>query len=246
MKQWCIGGRQVMRGVSLAAAVLWLSVPLGGLAAEELNVTYGIDTYSHYVWRGITLTNDPVVQPSVKLSYGSGFSLEVWGNIDVGEENDNEFDLNEIDLTAEYAWELGGWDLAVGFIEYTFPNAIFPGTREVYGSVAWSGLVTPSLALYYDLDEIEDLYASLGVEHTRELGERWDLTVAASAGYAGPDFAIGRQEGWHDGNVSLSISHSRSILTMALDVAFTDSLDDSVLLDQPVGFWGGLRIGLDF
>ncbi len=241
--------RQLAIPVVLAGHVL---AP-GSAAAVEVAYDFGI--YSHYTWRGISLTDDPVVQPSVLLSHRNGFSVELWGNLDAGPDNDNQGELNEIRVTLQYAWQLEHVEIAVGAIDYTFPNTPFAGTWEVYASVGSRGTrsrgavsrgtVAPRLTVYYDVDEVEDVYADLAVDLHRPLSSLWRATLTVSVGYAGADFAIGGRAGLHDGNVRLAFAYAGRVAVRILG-GYTRSLDARVLVEQPVGAWGGVQLGIDF
>ena len=83
-------------------------------AEEKPTASVGVDLFSQYIWRGIALSrNSAVLQPSVTLGY-MGFSLNVWGNLDTGENNPflapglNHRGLkwNETDFTFGYSRDL--------------------------------------------------------------------------------------------------------------------------------------------
>jgi uncharacterized protein (TIGR02001 family) len=232
--------------IRIATIALLLAGVVPPDAAPAIEASYELGLYSHYVWRGITLTDDPVFQPSLRLLHGSGFSLQVWGNLDIGSVNDNSGDFNELRLTFEYAWDPAAWDIGLGVIEYTFPNTPFPGTRELYVRLGRTGLVSPRLEVYYDLDEINDLYANLAIEYGTDLSESWRLSLDLSVGAAGSDFAIGGESGLHDGSVKLAFEYAGDRLSLGLLAAYTDTLDEEVLFDQPVDFWGGAYLRLAF
>ena len=222
---------------------------VGGLiapAASAAESRFDLGFYSAYVWRGITLTDDPVFQPSAKLSFDSGFSFKVWGNVDLGDDNDTLGEISQIDLTFEYAWNLDAFTIALGLIEYSFPNTPFPGTREVYLRLGYSGLVSPRLQVYYDVDEIEGGYANLAIVVAPGLSKFWRFAFEISAGAADENFAIGGQAGLHDGNVKLGFDYVGDTVSVGIVGAYTESLDDEVLLEQPVQFWGGVYLGFTF
>lgn len=69
------------------AAWLFLSaaVPAGAQdpreeAPPEVSAGLTADVLSHYVWRGIRLSDGLVVQPSVGVE-GHGFSVNLWWNV---------------------------------------------------------------------------------------------------------------------------------------------------------------------
>lgn len=213
---------------------------------EAVEVRYAASLLSQYVWRGITLTDDPVLQPSVSISHSSGVSFEAWGNVDLGDANDESGEISEVRLVVDYGHAFGRFELGGGLIEYLFPNTPYPGTREVYARAGFDALVSPRLELHYDIDEIEGGYARLTLAYRRQLGALWSLTVEASAGWADASFAIGGQAGFHDGDLELDLRRSAGAFELELSVGHTDTLDSDVLPDQPVKTWFGVRSAYRF
>ena len=223
--------------------LLWGLRPDPGQAAE---VRYELGLLSHYSWRGITLTDDPVFQPGLEISHENGISLEVWGNADLGDDNDTRWEVNELRVAGEYGWRTDPFRFRVGLIEYLFPNAPFPGTREVFARLEYPRFVAPRLTVYYDFDEIEGVYADLAIEYDHRLGQLWNLEAVLGAGFADSAFAIGPDSGFHDGRMELGLEMVVHGYSLELQAAYTDSLDRRVLPDQPVGLWGGFVVSKSF
>ena len=212
-------------------------------APASADAEYALDFASAYVWRGITFTDGAVFQPSVTASNDSGFAINVWGNLDIDDANDMSGEFNEIDLTASYGFGTDAVSAEVGFIEYLFPNTPFAGTREVYLTVGWDITASPSVALYYDIDEVKDFYANFGVEFGGDVSGAMAWSVSISAGYAGDDFAAaydGLSGGMYDGNVTFGLSGG----AWSAFVSYIDALDSDALPEQPVDFLAG--IGFSF
>ena len=152
----------------------------------------GVDVLTRYVWRGQLLTADPVVQPSLTFSW-NGLSFTAWGSMDttdINEESGEEWRIQEIDWTLRYAFSPVKWlDAEAGFITYTFPGTGVYTTEEVYGSATLTGVpLSPTLAVYYDVDEVNGFYINLGVSHTLSLGERLALILGATIGWGDADY----------------------------------------------------------
>ena len=229
------------RGILGTVVVLLLALPGAGAAVE---VSYGASLLSHYVWRGIALTDDPVFQPSVRIAHDRGISFEVWGNVDLGDDNDTPGEITEARLVLDYRRRVGAVEIGAGVIEYLFPNTPFPGTREVYLDLAVDALVAPRLEIHYDVDEIEGAYLRLALAYRRDLRPRWSAALEASAGWADAAFAIGRQAGLHDAGLELQIERSAGPLELCLLAGWTDTLNPNVLPEQPASFWTGLSVAL--
>ena len=142
-----------------------------------VDVTAEMDFNSAYVFRGKTLNDGWVVQPSVDITKG-GFDLNVWGNYDIDDYNDtlDSGEFSQINLKAFYGRTLDWVDLGVGYIEYLFPTTDAggaPGTREIYFSLGSPLPLGFSMALdvYYVFDEVEDYYSALMLAWARDIIE---------------------------------------------------------------------------
>lgn len=227
------------------STIVLTTFTLFGLAAApaSADADYALDFASAYVWRGITFTDGAVWQPSVTASNDSGFSLNVWGNLDIDDANDMSGEFNEIDLTASYGFGSDAVSAEVGFIEYLFPNTEFAGTRELYLSLGFDVAASPSVSVYYDIDEVQDFYANVGVSFGGDVSDALAWSVDVSAGFAGDDFAAaygGTSGGMYDGNVTFGLSGG----AWSAFVSYVDALDDDALPEQPVDFLAG--IGFSF
>jgi len=218
-------------------------------SAIGADATTAVDINSAYVWRGITFNDGVVVQPSLDVSKG-GFGVNVWGNLDV-DDDDNTLDdgeFSEIDLTLSYGYSLESVDLSVGYIEYLFP-AGGEGTREIFAGASFSPTdnLSAGIDVYYNIDEIEDIYASLNLTYGIPLSEQLGMEIGASAGYAGEDASAGEDSGLHDYNLYLSASYAATeALSIGGTLGYVDSLDDDVLPEQDVDFYGGINIAYAF
>jgi len=134
----------------------------------------GVDLYSRYVWRGVLAVDDAVLQPSAMALY-RGFSLNVWGNIDLGDANGRAGEVSEVDITLAYTHRIrdaaAPVDLTFGAVYYTSPSDWFDDFAEVFFAVSADVLLQPKLSIYIGVLEIEDsIYASLDCGHDVRLG----------------------------------------------------------------------------
>src|SRR6476659_51452 len=77
----------------LSVALFFLAVPLK--AQTEVGVDLGL--FSSYVWRGVTSTNKPVMQPAAYLSIpvaNASVTLGAWSNIDLGKYDESADDIS--------------------------------------------------------------------------------------------------------------------------------------------------------
>src|SRR5437867_4356277 len=90
--------------VSAAAQTLKPGEIQNGTPREQA-ITYGAETdfNSGYVWRGIALSNKPVIQPSAWISR-SGFTFTAWSNFAPANRSESEIvHLHVTDLILTYS-----------------------------------------------------------------------------------------------------------------------------------------------
>jgi uncharacterized protein (TIGR02001 family) len=198
------------------------------------DVEYDLMLASAYVWRGATFTDGAVLQPAVTIGHESGFSVSVWGNLDLSDVNELSGEFNELDLTLAYGIPTGSaLGLEVGVIEYLFPNVDAPATREIYGSVSFDVAFSPFLSLYYDFGEIDDFYGQMGLSHGGDLSTEISWQASAWVGYSSDGFARalgGTDSGFSDGNLSLELVIALSeAVSLGGFAQYVTSLDDGAL-----------------
>lgn len=117
---------KVMRRVLVAALSLFL-MPLSARSAEifsdhGIEVTGDVSYFTQYVWRGMILDRDDVLQPGFYVSnQDKGFgklSLKWWSSHDL--ENEDNLHSEENDYIIDYTYTLAGIGLSVGHTYYDF------------------------------------------------------------------------------------------------------------------------------
>lgn len=187
----------ILLGSSLVAS------PLVGQAQLKSS----IGAYSAYTWRGLTVTNRPVLQPGLTVVVPTGrveLSLSGWANVEPGRYDGardlsqgggaSSFDVTEFDWTAEAAYGTDRMTFAGGLIGYVFPNPsgvspVFNGslnTLEVYTRVGFKTRLSPTLGVYYDVRKIKGAYLEATVSENIAVSPSRSIAVgllaAASAG----------------------------------------------------------------
>lgn len=186
-----------MRTLLRASAILLLAAAPGS-AAGQLSLAPSLDVGSSFSFRGLTLTNRPVVQPALTLAAERGASsvaLTVWGNVepaaydDVAHEItalDGQRGFTEYDVIVEAAHGFGRLELGAGFIAYLFAapadGEAEPGTQELTFSAAWDAVLSPSLALYQDVGTVRGLYGEVALDYTATVAR--DLALRAVLGFS--------------------------------------------------------------
>jgi hypothetical protein len=254
MRNVTAGGR-ARSSVSLIIPTLLAALALGissGASAEETKgpaVSADVTVASKYVWRGLRLTDDPVLQPSLTVDY-KGLGLNIWGNTDLTDVNGTPGEINELDYTLSYSFSVDKVDLSIGVIQYTFPHTDFEPTTEIYGTAALDVLLSPALSIYWDTDQVGGVYGTLGISHSFALGEvrgiSPSLDLSGSIGFASSNWNEGYYGVDSSGLVDLLLTASLSIpideyLSLAPFVSFSQVIDSDLknaVADDNATFFG--------
>jgi hypothetical protein len=191
-----------------ALGVLLAASPRETAAQTEIGAQ--LDLFSSYVWRGLTLTNKPVAQPDVWVSFPAGnasITVGSWANVEIGKYDDpaddisesgglSAFNLSEYNPYLEVGFSAGKAALTGGVIGYIYPNDLDDAanpdaaldsesnTWEVYGTVGFDVPLAPEVSLYYDFDKVSGAYLEGGVSHSVPLGESHTLDLGGLVGFS--------------------------------------------------------------
>ena len=170
--------------------------------------TYGVDldVFSSYVWRGLSLTNKPVAQPAVWVSFPAGsasITVGGWSSIDLGKYDDpnddisesggtSAFNFAEFDPYAEVGYTVGKTTLTGGVTAYIYPNDLGLtkdlNTVEIYAKAGLDVPLSPQLSIYYDVDKVKGAYLEGSISHSLPASEKISIDLGATAGFsAGQD-----------------------------------------------------------
>lgn len=137
----------------------YLLPDLGIEASGDLNFS------SIYMWRGIMLDGDPVIQPGFYLqspeSKFGRIKVGIWASRDL--QKRDALNSSETDYIFDYTYSLPFCDLSAGHIYYDFPDYSDADgspkgfSREAYLGAALSKLLlSPSVYYYYDYGRKSD------------------------------------------------------------------------------------------
>jgi hypothetical protein len=251
----------------LVAGLLWV-LPAG--AAGEGSADFTVAALSQYIWRGQELSRDSIViQPSATVSH-SGFSANLWGNLDTDPyfqaEDESGGTWNETDFTLAYGRDLGTWSLEGGYIYYGL-DAI-DDSQELFVNLGFDVPLAPALTVYRDFDSYEHWYILLGLSHVFELSDNVSLELAASGSYllsedeeAYPEIGDNgvptddEFSHFHDGVVSASLPIVMGLITVTPTVSYVFPLSDEASdemewrsFDGDTGtfVYGGVMVGIAF
>ncbi|MCX7817705.1 MAG: hypothetical protein N2652_00565 [Kiritimatiellae bacterium] len=211
-------------------AALGTLLALGAFAEEAKTVgTATLDLATAYLFRGATVTDTFVAQPSLKAEVLPGLTLFAWGNMDLdsdgGKYRTREF--SEIDLSASWALPIEGPSVSVGYIEYMYPHADLGPDREVFASVGADVLLQPTLTVYWGLDGVvhRELYGEAAIAHSVDLVEGFALDLSALVAARSSDT---RESGFSHAVLSAALRYE----FVKAGVAWVPALDDDVLPDE--------------
>ncbi len=171
-----------------AAVLIGSGVARGEDAAPVATASTDLSFLSGYVWRGQVINDEAVFQPSFTMGK-NGFAINTWGNANLTDVAGTSQELTELDLTLSYSKTVGNVALSGGYIEYTFPNTTFSGTREVFASAGLPNLlIVPTLSVNYDFDAADGAYANFGLAYSHGLSDKVTLGLFASIGAATSDY----------------------------------------------------------
>ena len=234
---------------------MFLLICLAATPVMAASATATVDFNSAYVWRGITLNDGMVIQPSIDVAAENGLGINVWGNYDIGDYDGNvdENAFSEIDLTVSYGITIGKLDLSAGAIHYTFPAVNdanndgigegFLATTELYVSAGMpiAGGLSASADAYYDIDAIDGFsYATLGLSYAYDITDKLNLEAGGAIAYASDDFVefagTGDDGGLYSYTLSLSLGYTiTDAWSVAANLSYVDALDDDTLKEDPDG-----------
>jgi hypothetical protein len=209
---------------------------------------------SRYVWRGLALSDGPVLQPSVWVSL-AGFTLTPWASFAFREDT-VPAGFNEVDFTIDYSRDMFNLTVNPSFSVYLYPNqAEAPPTGEL--ALALSYPVGPASVF---TDHSVDLLATpgayfgdAGLSFESELVPSLTMEASAYAGWgsarfneanvgvnraalnvAGTDFALT----WSPGGLFYLCPHAA--LSLVLDRELRDAVSSPLLVTA------GLMVGREF
>jgi uncharacterized protein (TIGR02001 family) len=142
---------------------------------------------SHYMWRGIRLSEGGVFQPSLTVER-KGFSANIWANCQFDPKH-----WNEVDFTGSYAGEKGNIIYEIGFVHYAVNEG--EDSDEIYGSIGHSSFLNPSLKFYADVNAGKGGYFLAGIEPSIPLKKELALNFKAYVGYVLKNSYIGLTDG---------------------------------------------------
>ncbi|MDM7994994.1 MAG: hypothetical protein QUT30_04820 [Acidobacteriota bacterium] len=173
------------KGILFVLTTIFLLAPT--LPGGDMEFEASGSVLSHYMWRGMRLSEGGVFQPSATVG-AKGFSANIWANY--------QFDPNrwtEVDFTASYAGEKGNFKFEAGFVHYGVNED--EDSDEIFGGIGHSNLLNPSFKVFVDVNAGKGAYLQAGLEPSVPLGKDISLNFKAFAGYVLKNSYMGVNDG---------------------------------------------------
>ena len=159
------------------------------VAPETYAVTGAVALMSKYIWRGVNLNDDVVLQPDLALHLGA-FTGGLWASLDTTDDaNGNAFEFTETRYFAEYGIRVSEFELLFGYIFYhRFGMDDLDQTSEIFVSARLADyIIEPALTIYQDIDAASGTWIVLSANYIDNASAvPWRLD--ASIGYGTADF----------------------------------------------------------
>ncbi len=235
----------------ILAAALTLGFTINPLSAiaVETSSSASVDIMSSYIWRGFELHEDVAVQPSVGITYG-GFGANLWSDYNTDTE-----EAVETDLTLNYAFPIDKFSIEAGYIYFALDGA--NDTQELYLTVGYDVILSPSITVYYDIEEGDGAFLTASIGHSFTLPKDMSLDLGVSVSYnAESKYSIGDYNEFHNADLSASlgipVTENTSITPMiAGTFALSDEAEAAIEAlsadgDESSFIYGGVNLTLSF
>jgi hypothetical protein len=264
----------IMQRATLVGAAVFFTGTLACAVPGHAQATVGADLglFSSYVWRGLSLTNKPVAQPDLCVTFQAGkasITLGGWANIDLGKYDDPNNDLSEsggssafnfaeFDPWAEVSYTVGKATLTGGATAYIYPNDFgFTkdlNTVEVYGKASLDTPLSPKVSIYYDVDKVKGAYIEGGVSHSLAASEKVSVDLGALAGFSAgqgvnpsDESANFADNGFTHLDISAGVPLTAGVLSITPVLHLVIAGDDFTKITSPTKtsdakLWGGVSI----
>lgn len=244
----------ILRKCALCSLVLGASFA-STVSAQDADKSWSIDLssdfYTDYMFRGFNFYDGTVVQPSVTMNYDLGdagaISATAWGSI-AADNRENDGNFTEVDYIVGYSKDIDAWTFGAGHIWYTYPhdpNDAFLYTAELYASVGYDTVLSPTLTVYHDYESFDNQYYELGISHdiaTNALGEGFNVTPYAVLGFASDAKKVYKDDGLAQVTTGVSSELPLGDITVTPSFNYTFEVDDNTVNS----FWSGVSLAYSF
>jgi hypothetical protein len=189
----------------LASLALVSLAATGCIVPEKATPTVGFGTTlaTKFVHRGMTLVDNPVLQPRLSVAMPTVFGdtdrlqIDVEGSMELRNDTGGAWfpdghagRFTQFEMVGSYQRTFGDLTLRGGLHSYNLPNGLEfqngerGGTNEVFVLANMTVLeANPYLAVHYDFDEVRGAYYRGGIAETIQINEKWAIDLDGSLGY---------------------------------------------------------------
>lgn len=245
-----------MKLFSSIATLLGLGLA-AGCAATRPAISVDLPVASRYMFRGVVLDKNPVIQPSLRVEEplaGGTLGAGLWSNFELSNDRGLENHFTEYDTTLDYSRTLGRIDFSAGASRYEYPNTDVSGSTELFATLAVNGLaLTPAFEAWYDCDQVDGAYCNFNLSRDFELAEDWTVSAVAGLGWMDDAMAASffgvKKSGLSDGLLQATLQHplgdhvTISAVAAASRVLGSDYRDS---VTQPDNVWFALGATVTF
>jgi uncharacterized protein (TIGR02001 family) len=231
-------GKNILGFILILLLVLFSSVP----ALAKIGLRSDLSLVSKYIWRGFdTIADDrPAIEPSLTFNFGkSGVWFNLWSAVALA-----DTDFVELDLILGFDRNIStNFSFCVGIGYFTFPSMDnYPddnsATPEAYAGITANSLfLSPSIALYYDFNLGDGIYATLSFAKDFRMGTRV-LNTSFLVGYTDQYRDIGVDRGFSD--ICLGVSTDFGLKSVTLTPSLNYVIVPSETINDENEFWVGL------
>jgi len=158
-----------------------------GLFAEAPTFGADIGIESKYMYNGIDLNSGPVMQSDAWVAWGD-FSVSVWSSVDVTDELDQQGDIDELDISADYYHEFDNLVYEMGLIYVMYPNLNSGAEAETYvGLYSNMDVFNFGVAAGYGLD-VNWFYMAPEISVGFGIGDYLYPSLSAKLGMGGENY----------------------------------------------------------
>jgi hypothetical protein len=170
---------------------------------------------SQYIWRGLEYNPKTVFQPGLRFQQNV-LELEVKGNLDVTDSNDQRGKFTEWNYRAGLAQRGQAADFALSYIYYQYPEDDRDKTQELALETFWGYPAMLGFELYWDFDQADGLYWKTSTAYV------WKIGILSII----PEVAIGFANKKYQ-RYYFNVSHNSFLdftASLKLDLEFVDGL----------------------
>ena len=158
------------------ALIVCLGLIGHGFAQDELLVQANVEVESQHLWRGQLINDDWVIQPGASASYGK-LSGGMVASIGLTDYHGRQYEVERADFYAAWTEPLEGIPgvtYSVGLMYYDYVR-VDQESSEIFGRLSFDLPFSPSIACYYETDDADGAYLSLGARKSYGNVAEWGL-----------------------------------------------------------------------